>query len=203
MSTALTFPSVVCLAYADDVTFLGEATACAAAFEHFTGSLGEIGLHHNPAKCAAWSQAGRQSAPLPQGVPFSDDGVKVLGSFVGGNDATAMFLRDILDAMGAPLRLITRMEPQLASLLLTRCISRRVSYVARTTLLSPFPVEKWSDWGKGLFDTLPTACGIRHPRGEAEITQTWAQASLPISLGGLGLADPSVEGRIGFLASYT
>ncbi|CAI7856935.1 unnamed protein product [Closterium sp. NIES-54] len=55
----------------------------------------------------------------------------------------------------------------------------------------------------GLFETLLDACGIRHPRGEAEISRTWAQASLPISLGGLGLTDPSVEGRVGFLASYT
>ncbi|CAI7851510.1 unnamed protein product [Closterium sp. NIES-54] len=199
-STALAFPSVVCLAYADDVTFLGEA---AAAFENFTRNLGGIGLRHNPAKCAAWSQMGQQGATLPQGVPFTDDGVKVLGSFIGGNDATAAFLRESLDTMGAPLPLITRMEPQLASLLLTRCISRRVSYMARTTPLSPLLVEEWSNWGKRLFETLLTACGIGHPRGEAEITRTWAQASLPISLGGLGLADPSVEGRVGFLASYT
>ncbi|CAI5497872.1 unnamed protein product [Closterium sp. Naga37s-1] len=195
--TALAFPSVVCLAYADDVTFLGEAAACAAAFEHFTGNLGEIGLRHNPAKCAAWSQASRQEAALPLGVPFTDDGVKMFGSFIGGVDATAAFLRDSLNTMGGPLPLIARMEPQLASLL------RQVSYVARTTPLSALPVEEWSDWGKRLFETLLTACGIRHPRGEAEITRTWAQASLPISLGGLGLADPSVEGRVGFLASWT
>ncbi|CAI5497961.1 unnamed protein product [Closterium sp. Naga37s-1] len=201
--TALSFPSVVCLAYADDVTFLGDAAMCAAAFEDFTGNLGEIGLRHNPAKCAAWSQAGQQGAALPVGVPFTEDGVKVLGSFIGGSDATAAFLRASLDTMGVPLPLIARMEPQLASLLLSRCISRRIAYVARTTPLSALPVEEWSDWGKKLFETLLTACGIRHPRGEAEISRTWAQASLPISLGGLGLTDPSVEGRVGFLASYT
>ncbi|CAI5504971.1 unnamed protein product [Closterium sp. Naga37s-1] len=201
--TTLSFPSVVCLAYADDVTFLGDAAMCAAAFEDFTGNLGEIGLRHNPAKCAAWSQAGQQGAALPVGVPFTKDGVKVLGSFIGGSDATAAFLRASLDTMGVPLPLIARMEPQLASLLLSRCISRRIAYVARTTPLSALPVEEWSDWGKKLFETLLTACGIRHPRGEAEISRTWAQASLPISLGGLGLTDPSVEGRVGFLASYT
>ncbi|CAI7833372.1 unnamed protein product [Closterium sp. NIES-53] len=177
-STALAFPSVVCLAYADNVTFLGEA---AAAFENFTGNLGGIGLRHNPAKCAAWSQMGQQGATLPHGVPFTDDGVKVLGSFIGGNDATAAFLRESLDTMGGPLPLIARMEPQLASLLLTRCISRRVSYMARTTPLSPLLVEEWSDWGKRLFETLLTTCGIGHPQGEAEITRTWAQASLPIN----------------------
>ncbi|CAI5501246.1 unnamed protein product [Closterium sp. Naga37s-1] len=172
--TALSFPSVVCLAYADDVTFLGDAAMCAAAFEDFTGNLGEIGLRHNPAKCAAWSQAGQQGAALPVGVPFTEDGVKVLGSFIGGSDATAAFLRASLDTMGVPLPLIARMEPQLASLLLSRCISRRIAYVARTTPLSALPVEEWSDWGKKLFETLLTACGIRHPRGEAEISRTWA-----------------------------
>ncbi|CAI5533605.1 unnamed protein product [Closterium sp. Naga37s-1] len=105
--------------------------------------------------------------------------------------------------MGAPLGLIERMEPQLAGLLLSRCISRRVSYLARTTPLPFLPKEEWSEWGRRLLETLLTACGINHPRGDEETSRTWAQASLPISLGGLGLTDPSVEGSYSFLASYT
>ncbi|CAI7789514.1 unnamed protein product [Closterium sp. NIES-53] len=196
-------PDVICLAYADDVTFLGDPSSCAAAFEHFTSLLAEIGLKHNPAKCGAWSNRSPGDFPLPEGVPLSSDGLKVLGSYVGSPRATSAFVRSSLEAMGAPLGLIERMEPQLAGLLLSRCVSRRVSFLARTTPLPSLPKEEWSEWGRRLLETLLTACGINHPRGTEETARTWAQASLPVSLGGLGLTDPSVEGSYGFLASYT
>ncbi|CAI7814381.1 unnamed protein product [Closterium sp. NIES-54] len=196
-------PEVICLAYTDDVTFLGEPSSCAAAFDHFTGRLAEIGLSHNPAKSGAWSGRTPMDCRLPEGVPPSSDGLKVLGSYISTPTATSAFVRSSLEAMGAPLGSIERMEPQLAGLLLSRCISRRVSYLARTTPLPFLPKEEWSDWGRRLLETLLTACGINHPRGDAETSRTWAQASLPVLLGGLGLTDPSVEGCYSFLASYT
>ncbi|CAI7748393.1 unnamed protein product [Closterium sp. NIES-54] len=196
-------PEVICLAYADDVTFLGEPSSCAAAFNHFTSRLAEIGLSHNPAKCGAWSERTPTDYRLPEGIPPSSEGLKVLGSYIGSSSATSAFVRSSLEAMGAPLGLIERMEPQLAGLLLSRCISRRVSYLARTTPLPFLPKEEWSEWGRLLLETLLTACGINHPRGDEETSHTWAQASLPISLGGLGLTDPFVEGSYSFLASYT
>ncbi|CAI7810804.1 unnamed protein product [Closterium sp. NIES-54] len=52
-ATAATFPSVLGLAFADDVMFLGKAAECTAAFIHFTGSLRSVGLRHNARKCAA------------------------------------------------------------------------------------------------------------------------------------------------------
>ncbi|CAI7774209.1 unnamed protein product, partial [Closterium sp. NIES-54] len=128
-------PEVICLAYADDVTFLGESSSCAAAFTHFTGSLAKIGLTHNPAKCGAWSGRTPIDSHLPEAVPPSGDGLKVLGSYIGTPTETSAFVRSSLEGMCAPLGLIERMEPQLAGLLLSRCISRRVSYLARTTPL--------------------------------------------------------------------
>ncbi|CAI7872246.1 unnamed protein product [Closterium sp. NIES-53] len=104
--------------------------------------------------------------------------------------------------MTTPLPQIAALEPQAASLLLTRCISRRMSYLARTTSLTLLPEEEWSRWGQMLLHTLLDACGVRHPRGDAEEQRVWDQASLPPSLGGLGLADPSVEGRYSYLASF-
>ncbi|CAI7879954.1 unnamed protein product [Closterium sp. NIES-54] len=196
-------PEVICLAYTDDITFLGEPSSCAAAFGHFTGRLAEIGLSHNLAKCGAWSGRTPMDCRLPEGVPPSSDGLKVLGSYISTPTATSAFVRSSLEAMGAPLGLIERMEPQLAGLLLSRCISRRVSYLARTTPLPFLPKEEWSDWGRRLLETLLTACGINHPRRDEETSCTRAQASLPVSLGGLRLTDPSVEGRYSFLASYT
>ncbi|CAI7854999.1 unnamed protein product [Closterium sp. NIES-54] len=54
-ATAAAFPTVLCLAFADDVTFLGGVVECTAAFTHFTSSLRSMGLSHNAGKCAAWS----------------------------------------------------------------------------------------------------------------------------------------------------
>ncbi|CAI7898726.1 unnamed protein product [Closterium sp. NIES-54] len=52
---AAAFLTVLCLAFAHDVTFLGRVAECTAAFTHFTSSLCSMGLRHNAGKCAAWS----------------------------------------------------------------------------------------------------------------------------------------------------
>ncbi|CAI5526001.1 unnamed protein product [Closterium sp. Naga37s-1] len=201
-ATAAAFPTVLCLAFADDVMFLGRVAECTAAFTHFTSSLCSMGLRHNAGKCAAWSAVRPPEGALPEGVPFCHDGLRVLGNFIGAPDGAAAFIRAQLQAMTSPLPQIADLEPQAASLLLTRCISRRMSYLARTTPLTLLPEEEWSRWGQKLLHTLLDACGVRHPRGDAEEQRVWDQASLPPSLGGLGLADPSVEGRYGYLASF-
>ncbi|CAI7790541.1 unnamed protein product [Closterium sp. NIES-53] len=46
--TAATHPDVLCLAYADDVTLLGNTADTVAAFNHFTSNLTQLGLAHNP-----------------------------------------------------------------------------------------------------------------------------------------------------------
>ncbi|CAI7927971.1 unnamed protein product [Closterium sp. NIES-54] len=200
--TAASFPTVLCLAFADDVTFLGRVVECTAAFTHFTSSLRSMGLSHNAGKCAAWSAVRPPEGALPEGVPFCHDGLRVLGSFIGAPEGAAAFIWAQLQAMTTPLSQIADLEPQAASLLLTRSISRRMSYLARTNPLTLLPEEEWSQWGQKLLHTLLDACGVRHPRGDAEEQRVWGQASLPPSLGGLGLADPSVEGRYSYLASF-
>ncbi|CAI7855422.1 unnamed protein product [Closterium sp. NIES-54] len=48
--TAATHPDVLCLAYADDVTLLGNTADTVAAFNHFTSNLTQLGLAHNPGR---------------------------------------------------------------------------------------------------------------------------------------------------------
>ncbi|CAI7765691.1 unnamed protein product [Closterium sp. NIES-53] len=69
VDTAAAHPQVVLLAYADDITLLGDATACTAAFVHLTSALAALGLVHNPGKCAAWSAVAPRCrrAPPPTG----------------------------------------------------------------------------------------------------------------------------------------
>ncbi|CAI7808848.1 unnamed protein product [Closterium sp. NIES-53] len=168
-TTAALHPGVLCLAYADDVSFLGEPQEAVAAFFHFTSQLAQLGLRHNPEKCAAWSrQPLDSSVRLLTGVPTSDAGVKLLGSFLGTPEGMAAFLAAQLQDMTRPLPLIKRLDPQIASLLLTRCIYRRVGYLIRTTTLNLLNHDTWSQWGMDLLATLLTACGIRFPADSTE-----------------------------------
>ncbi|CAI7770570.1 unnamed protein product [Closterium sp. NIES-54] len=99
----------------------------------------QAGLIRNPAKCAAWSARGADGCVLPEGVPFYPSGLRVLGSYIGPTAGAAAFLRGQLETLSSPLPLIAGMYPQLASLLLTKCISQRISYLARTTPLYMLP----------------------------------------------------------------
>ncbi|CAI7886273.1 unnamed protein product [Closterium sp. NIES-53] len=137
--TADAHAGVLCLAYADDVTFIGDFEDTVAAFTHFTSKLSFLGLEHNPHKCAAWNSSAVQAAHLPQGVPLTKDGVQLLGSFIGPDSGATTFLTRQLDEMAKPLRLIEQTDPQVAALLITRCISRRVAYLTRTTPLNLLP----------------------------------------------------------------
>ncbi|CAI7858804.1 unnamed protein product [Closterium sp. NIES-53] len=201
--TAEAHPGMLCLANADDVTFLGDTARTVAAFTYFTAKLAHLGLEHNPQKCAAWSSSAIDAACLPPGVPFTKDGVRLLGSFVGPDSGAAQFLAGQLAEMSKPLHLLERADPQVAALLLTRCISRRVAYLTRTTPLHLLPRDRWSHWGRDLLATLLTLCDIRFPTCRTEQLRVWEQASLPPSLGGLGIMDPLVEGIYGFAASFT
>ncbi|CAI7862682.1 unnamed protein product [Closterium sp. NIES-53] len=166
--TAAAHPEVLCLAYADDVTFIGEQEHTVAAFTIFTDKLAHLGLAHNPEKCAAWSSATVETSQLPPGVPFSKEGVRLLGSYLGPATGAANFLAGQLEEMAKPLPLLERADPQFASLLLTRCISRRVAYITRTTPLNLLSYNTWSQWGRDLLATLLTSCGIRVPSCSTE-----------------------------------
>ncbi|CAI7895110.1 unnamed protein product [Closterium sp. NIES-54] len=162
-----------------------------------------LGLTYNPQKCAAWSSTTVTQHQLPHGVPFSKDGVRLLGSYVGTDTGAAGFLSGQFGEMARPLPLIERADPQMAALLLTRCISKRVAYLIRTNPLHLLPRATWSQWGRDLLITLLTSCDIGAPTCGAEQKRVWEQASLPTSLGGIGLTDPLTEGIYGFTASFT
>ncbi|CAI5493876.1 unnamed protein product, partial [Closterium sp. Naga37s-1] len=194
-------PQVVLLAYADDITLLGDASACAAAFDHLTAALASMGLLHNPAKCAAWSAAPIDPASVPPGITVSTEGLQILGSPVGTTQGCAAAVRDRLTAAAEPLPLLAQMDPQLCLLLLTRCVSRRASFLARTTPLEVLPTAEWSAWGERLLHAFLEAAHIVAPRSNAERRRIWRQAALPVTLGGLGITDPAVEGSYAYLAS--
>ncbi|CAI5534952.1 unnamed protein product, partial [Closterium sp. Naga37s-1] len=106
-----------------------------------------------------------------------------------------------LSAAAEPLPLLSQMDPQLCLLFLTRCVSRRASYLVRTTPLKVLPEESWSAWGGQLLHTYLTAAHSAVPREESERGRVWRQAALPVTLGGLGITNPATEGAFAYLAS--
>ncbi|CAI7822120.1 unnamed protein product [Closterium sp. NIES-54] len=98
VATAAAHPEVVILACADNITLLGEAANCTAAFTHLTEGVLSHGLAHNPAKCEAWSATTLDPATLPPGVTISLDGVCVLGSPIGPPTGCAARVRERLSA---------------------------------------------------------------------------------------------------------
>ncbi|CAI7812825.1 unnamed protein product [Closterium sp. NIES-54] len=201
VATAAAHPEVVLLAYADDITVLGEAANCTAAFTHLTEALLSHGLAHNPAKCEAWCAVALDPATLPPGINISLDGVRVLGSPIGPPSGCAARVRERLFAAAEPLPLLSQMDPQLCLLLLTRCVSRRASFLVRATPLEALPLGEWSAWGEELLHTYLAAAHTTIPRDRAERDKIWQQAALPASLGGLGITNPAVEGGFSYLAS--
>ncbi|CAI7805238.1 unnamed protein product, partial [Closterium sp. NIES-53] len=156
---------------------------------------------HNPAKCEAWSAIALDSANLPPGINISLDGVRVLGSPIRPPTGCAVRVRERLSAATELLPLLSQMDPQLCLLLLTRCVSRRASFLVRATPLEALPLGEWSTWGEELLHTYLAAAHTKIPRNRAERDKIWQQAALPASLGGLGITNPAVEGGFAYLAS--
>ncbi|CAI5507497.1 unnamed protein product, partial [Closterium sp. Naga37s-1] len=152
-------------------------------------------------KCAAWSAAHIDPASLTPHVPFSADGIRVLGSPIGPQAGCAALVQERLSAAAEPLPLLSQMDPQLCLLLLTRCVSRRASYLVRTTPLEVLPADTWSEWGEQLLHTYLTAAHTTIPREEEERGRIWRQAALPVTLGGLGITNPATEGVFAYLAA--
>ncbi|CAI7857627.1 unnamed protein product, partial [Closterium sp. NIES-54] len=159
------------------------------------------GPPHNPAKCEAWSATALDPATLHPGITISLDSVRVLGSPIGPPSGCAARVSERLSAAVEPLPLLSQMDPQLCLLLLTRCVSRRASFLVRTTPLEALPLGEWSAWGEDLLHTYLVAAHTTIPRDRAERDRIWHQAALPASLGGLGITNPAVEGGFAYLAS--
>ncbi|CAI5515268.1 unnamed protein product [Closterium sp. Naga37s-1] len=78
--TAAEHPEVTILAYADDIIMIGPATATLGALKLLTPLLAQDGLTCNLRKSSAWSTTPLEGDELPEGLPLTHEGVRVLGS---------------------------------------------------------------------------------------------------------------------------
>ncbi|CAI7803271.1 unnamed protein product [Closterium sp. NIES-54] len=195
-------PEVTVLAYADDITMIGPATATLGGLRVLTPLLAQDGLTCNLRKSSVWSSSPLQVDELPEGLPLTHEGVQVLGSPVGSQHFSDLVRSTLTDA-AAPLGSLASIHPQHTLLLLSRCISHRIGYLLRTTPADVLPLSEWHAWCAELLNTALTAASIQPPRREAEFNFLIRQATLPVALGGLGLTDPTTEAALAYLASTT
>ncbi|CAI7835219.1 unnamed protein product [Closterium sp. NIES-53] len=188
------------MAYANDITIIGRPASKTRAFNMIKEGLSGLGLRCNLTKSSAWSPSG-STGDLPKGLAAAVDGVKVLGSPIGTTAYCRRALREALEGIALPLRLVSKLHPQHAMLLLSNCISRKYSYLLRTTPADVLPLREWRGWSERLLRTALRAAHIHVPSKELEQSLVWRQAMLPIALGGVGLIDPLSEALAAYLAS--
>ncbi|CAI7731528.1 unnamed protein product [Closterium sp. NIES-54] len=88
-------------------------------------------------------------------------------------------------------------------LMLSRSISRRISYMLRTMPAAVLEKEEWRLWSESLLGAALAAAKLRVPISELEQSLLWRQGTLPVRLGGLGVIDPSSEAPAAYIALVT
>ncbi|CAI6005639.1 unnamed protein product [Closterium sp. NIES-65] len=204
LSTATLLPGVTVVAYADDITIVGPRDAAYEAFKNITRELRGLGLRCNIAKPTGWAAVeGENEVPPPEGLLMSTAGIGVLGSPIGTAEFCTTHAQARLQDASAPLPLIAQLHPQHAMLVLSRSISRRISYLLRTTPAEVLEREEWRAWSETLMATALAAAKLRVPSSELERSLLWRQGTLPVRLGGLGIIDPTSEAPVAYIASIT
>lgn len=86
------FPTVEVRAYVDDVTLVGKADDVARAFELYERECKKFGLEMNRAKCEWLSKTPADDRKVPQNLTAVKGCIKLLGAYIGAEDACASAL---------------------------------------------------------------------------------------------------------------
>ena len=194
-------PSVWSSWYLDDGILWGTATDLNNALTDLQEAFACLGLRLNTNKSFLFS---KHDTPIPRNlaglaplqlVPFSS-GLTILGSPVGAPHSILHFLHSKLLSMRDMLSSLPSLQhPQAALILLRASLGVcRITHLLRSippSSLGPFI----SDLSALLHTTLEAV--LSFPLDE----RSWAQASLPLSLGGLGVTDPRAIAHAAYLSS--
>ena len=210
--------------YLDDGTLVGDVKALAAYMEVLAPALASIGLSINAKKCSLWGPGlhcvGGSSPLLPETiqagcllrgvplVPFARDqekpnGITVLGVPVDAPGCHVMGHQAWRKAVESASRLLRNLrncpDGQVRHCLMRYCLDAcRVNHLMRGA-----PRASAGEYPDILSNNMYVACADLI--GCAVPPAAWDQARLPISMGGLGIRDPTqcwAEARIAALANF-
>ena len=182
----------------DDGTLVGTADALSAAVDIIRAEGPPLGLHLSPEKSTFW-EGGRDlpSDPIGRNIPPAPrDGFEILGAPIGSDRFVSGCLDKKVDKISAivdKLHLIDDLQSEYC--LLRSCLSLpKFDYVARTT--HPCLHAQSMNRFDGLMrEALGSVIG--HPLDDKQ----WDQASLPVSMGGMGLRRGTIHSPASYISS--
>ena len=182
------------VSYLDDAMVAGPKTDVLEAYDCLQSDMREIGLHIRPDKCEALSGVPVPDWPLP--VPFTSGGMQVLGCPIGSDSYVRQTCIDFTRRRLPFLQKLCCMKNlQSAMLLLRYCGVPTITHLLRS--VTPRNVADAAKQHDGdIQSTFQAIVGL-----SASVQQK-NQISLPISLGGFGLASASLVSPFAFLGSW-
>ena len=187
-----------------DGNLMGSREDLIKAWDIFSEDGPSRGLHLSAGvdgKSTIWcpNQDPQNRDPLGRGVPIvEDEGVKLLGAPLGSLAFEGRLLNKRVDKIERVVsRLSHLQDPHLEYALLRSCFSiPKLSYSLRTTDTTPHQTTliRFDNLMRGTFEDIVGA-PLTDPQ--------WIQATLPVSMGGLGFRSAAVHAPIAYLASVS
>ena len=175
--------------YLDDGSIVAPLPAIPSLLHSISSLSQQVGLRLNLSKCVLLHGPGITS--IPPGLQslqlrdWSDNGTKVLGTPIGSQRYTLQLLTEKFDECKFLAdRILQLPHLQMAWRLLTHCSGFcKVNFLLRVV---PYL------WGQAFAESVAgyTRLCIQKLIGSIMSTQHWTVASLPISMGGMGVQDP-------------
>ncbi|CAI5968500.1 unnamed protein product [Closterium sp. NIES-64] len=198
-------PSTFITSYADDTYIVGPAPDVFAAYNTLTSRLQPLGLTVQPSKCSLYGPSDiPPDAMPPPNLSIAPNGLTVAGVPIGSDSYIISSVGHKLRSFATSLSLLHDLhDPQIASRLLTLCVSARPSFLLRT--VPPFPeiTELYTDWDNDLLNHFTRLVGSEFwPPDFDHLPTAHHQPFLPIRIGGFGLRSSAGFADLGFLYSW-
>ena len=185
----------------DDGTFIGTRSSIASLLESLQSTGPKYGLYLNLNKCEVFGPSGDQNFPeissQVQRVMQVEGGADLLGSPIYGSEQyyDAVFQKHIKTVTKAQNHLIDIDNSQIEFHLLCSCLSLpKINHLLRTVPPGKATQKRY------LFDQC-----LRHSleilSRSSLSDEAWCQASLPITLGGLGLREAQSVSPLAFIGN--
>ena len=183
--------------YLDDGTIVGPRSEVAELYQKISTAGPKYGLTLNPQKCELFWPTGDQTFPeFDNNIQRLSEGVSLLGSPLWGSDTFfANHVHQLVQNTKSLHALIPDLQdPQVELHLLRSCLgSCRVNHILRSVPPGPI-LPQLQEFDKSLRSTLSEVLHCSIPN------QAWTQATLPLSMGGLGLRQASRSASAAFVA---